>query len=277
MNPPEPNLATIRREINSIDNSIHDLIMRRTGLVERIRAAKTGDGFYRPAREAEIVRRLMARHSGSFPKISLARMWREMMAAITRLQGPFSVAAFVSDDKPGYWDLARGHFGVTVEIAAHQTKRSVMSAVRERTATVGLLPVPEEGETDPWWPDLGGTTNPLFIVGKLPFVPIGARGDPHALVVGRMAQEKSGDDHSFLLIETTQEVSRARLTEALRKCKLPVIAFTGRTKPPQFLAEIDDFVPTADPRLAALAKAAGVTATPVGGFATPLAAAKLRR
>src|SRR5512146_3039883 len=105
MSPPEPNLATIRREIDSIDDSIHDLIMRRTGLVERIRAAKTGDGFYRPAREAEIVRRLMARHSGSFPKISLARMWREMMAAITRLQGPFSVAAFVSNDRPGYWDL----------------------------------------------------------------------------------------------------------------------------------------------------------------------------
>jgi chorismate mutase len=40
MSPAEPNLATIRREIDSIDDSIHDLIMRRTSLIEQIRAAK---------------------------------------------------------------------------------------------------------------------------------------------------------------------------------------------------------------------------------------------
>ena len=129
MNPAEPNLATIRREIDSIDDSIHDLVMRRTGLIEQIRAAKAGNDFYRPAREAEIIRRLIARHKGPFPRFSLVRMWREMMAAITRLQGPFSIAAFVADE-PGYWDLARSHFGVTVDIVAHQTARSVLSAVR---------------------------------------------------------------------------------------------------------------------------------------------------
>jgi hypothetical protein len=197
-----------------------------------------------------------------------------MMAAITRLQGPFSIAAFVADE-PGYWDLARSHFGVTVDIVAHQTPRSVLSAVRERTATVGLLPMPEEGEADPWWSGLGSATDPLFIMAKLPFAPIGARGDPHALLVGLVPQEKSSDDHSFLLIETAEPVSRARLTEALRASKLRPVALTARQTPPQFLAEIDEFLAADDQRAAALAKLLGGAVTPVGGFASPLAAAVL--
>ena len=271
----EPNLATIRREIDSIDDSIHDLIMRRTSLIEQIRAAKVGGDFYRPAREAEIVRRLIARHKGPFPKFSLVRMWREMMAAITRLQGPFSIAAFVADQEPGYWDVARSHFGVTVDIVVHQTPRSVLSAVRERTATVGLLPMPEEGEADPWWSGLGSATDPMFIIAKLPFAPIGARGDPRALLVGLVRQEKSGDDHSFLLVETAEPVSRARLTDALHESKLHPVALTARQTPPQFLVEIGDFVSPDDPRVAALAKILGGSVTPVGGFASPLAAAVL--
>ena len=272
----EPNLATIRREIDSIDDAIHDLIMRRTSLIEQIRAAKVGGDFYRPAREAEIVRRLIARHKGPFPKFSLVRMWREMMAAITRLQGPFSIAAFVADE-PGYWDLARSHFGVTVDIVAYQTARSVLSAVRERTATVGLLPMPEEGEADPWWSGLGSATDPLFIMAKLPFAPIGARGDPHALLVGLVAQEKSSDDHSFLLVETAEPVSRARLTEALNGSKLRPVALTARQFPPQFLVEVGEFVAPDDPRVAMLAKLLGGAATPVGGFASPLATAVLAK
>lgn len=275
MRPPKPSLATIRREIDSIDDSIHDLIMRRTDLVERIRAAKAGDdGFYRPSREAEIVRRLLARHSGPFPKLSLARIWREMMSAITGLQGPFSVATCIDPDRPGYWDLARSHFGVTVQIAAHQTARSVLAAVRERAATVGLLPMPEDGEADPWWAELGGATEPLYVIAKLPFVPAGVRGNAGALVVGRIAHEKSGDDHSFLQVETTEDVSRDRVATELRAAGLPVTALTGRGTPRQFLAEVADFVPARDPRLAAPGLA-GIKAVPVGGFATPLAAATL--
>lgn len=270
MRPPEPTLATIRREIDSIDDSIHDLIMRRTGLVERIRAAKAGDdGFYRPAREAEIVRRLLARHAGPFPKIALARIWREMMAAITGLQGPFSIATCIDPDRPGYWDLARSHFGVTVEIAAHQTARSVLAAVRERAATVGLLPMPEDGEADPWWAELGGVAEPLFVVAKLPFVPAGVRGDAGALVVGCLAHEKSGDDHSFLQVETTEGVSRDRVATELRAAGLPVTALTGRSTPRQFLVEVADFVAAGDKRLRARGLA-GIKAVPVGGFATPL-------
>ncbi len=71
-------LLALRREIDAIDDSLHDLIMERTKIVERVRDAKSKDKIkIKPAREAEILYRLMARHTGKFPKQELARMWRE--------------------------------------------------------------------------------------------------------------------------------------------------------------------------------------------------------
>ena len=89
-------LDALRREIDRIDDEIHDLLMRRAAVAGEIRRSKGPDNgsYLRLGREAAILRRLVARHSGSFPKPALVRIWREIMAALTQLQGPFSVAVF---------------------------------------------------------------------------------------------------------------------------------------------------------------------------------------
>ena len=91
-------LQSLRQEIDDIDDSIHDLIMARTRVVERVRKAKRGDKIkIRPAREAEILYRLLARHKGPFPKQELAGIWRDMIVATLRFEGPFSVAVAIGD------------------------------------------------------------------------------------------------------------------------------------------------------------------------------------
>ena len=62
---PSP-LEKPRREIDRIDDAIHGLLMDRTAKVEKIRKLKNGGngragGFLRPTREAEVLRRLVAR------------------------------------------------------------------------------------------------------------------------------------------------------------------------------------------------------------------------
>ncbi|WP_042704124.1 chorismate mutase, partial [Azospirillum sp. B506] len=122
-------LDDLRREIDQIDDAIHDLLMRRAAVVERIGAAK-GNGaaeagaqpvFLRPAREATILRRLMARHAGTFPAQVVVRIWREMITAFTRMQGPFAVAVYAPEDRRGFWDVARDHFGGFVPMTAVNT------------------------------------------------------------------------------------------------------------------------------------------------------------
>ena len=68
---------------------------RATGVVRRIGAVKADrldDRLAaRPAREAVILRGLVAAAGERFPRAVLVRMWRELLAATTRLQTPMSV------------------------------------------------------------------------------------------------------------------------------------------------------------------------------------------
>ena len=92
-------LEELRREIDAIDDQLHDLLMRRTEIVEGVTAAKQGDAIkIRPAREAKIVYRLLARHKGAFPKRELVRIWREIIVATLGAEGPFSAGVYTGDD-----------------------------------------------------------------------------------------------------------------------------------------------------------------------------------
>src|SRR5690606_29143681 len=113
-------LDDLRREIDRIDAAMHDLLMQRTAVVEEVGRAKArempvGAGvrpqFFRPGREALVVRSLVERHRGSFPVASLIRIWREIMTGQLRVQTEIVVAVYAPAGRNGYWDMARDHYG----------------------------------------------------------------------------------------------------------------------------------------------------------------------
>jgi chorismate mutase len=284
MSEPDNPLAALRAEIDRIDDAIHDLMMRRTDLAGSIRTAKARESFasYSPGREAQILRRLVTRHRGPFPKTVLVRIWREMMAAMLRLQGPFSVAVYAPDDRHWYWDHARDHFGSGTPMTGHQAVRSVVNAVLEDRAAVGVLPVPEEGEKEPWWPGLvSHSRREVSIVARIPFASAGeGRSDAAgALVVASTPPEATGDDRTILAMRVKQDVSRARVTETLVRAGLKPLALIqhegmedrGKSL---ILADVTGFVVREDPRLAALADSDDAPCEEVfvlGAYATPFA------
>jgi len=120
-------LDDLRRQIDGIDDALHDLLMRRAEIAERIGKLKSDNAggapavFLRPGREAIVLRRLVARHRGALPKAVLVRLWRELVSALLRLQGPFAVAVQGAGHGPGCWELARDHFGSLTPITAHES------------------------------------------------------------------------------------------------------------------------------------------------------------
>ncbi len=276
-------LEELRREIDQIDNQIHDLLMRRAQVVERIGVVK-GEGervFLRPGREAVILRRLMARHTGSFPAAAIVRMWREMISALTRLQGPFAVAVYAPEDRRGFWDVARDHYGSFVPITPVNTPAAVMRAVSEGTATVGIVPYPVEDSADPWWRFLiSSDVRTPRVVARLPFAGRGnGRGeDRDALAIALVPHEPTGDDRSLLGIELGYDLSRGRLKDTLELVGLPPLSFCSWYGREQndislHLVEVADFVAVQDPRLGALIERLGdipVRVNVIGGYAVPL-------
>lgn len=276
------NLSDLRLEIDDIDNELHDLLMRRAAVVEKVKEHKQADGGanFRPGREAEIMRRLAARHSGSLSRNVVVRMWRELITAFVSMQGPFVVAVWDTGEV-GCWDVARDHFGTETSMTRHQSAGAVLHAISEGTATVGVLPLPQDGEADPWWPALGvGQDNRLRICARVPFASRGnSRGiRSGALVVSATPPEASGNDRSLLLVECDVSTSRGRLTDSLTAEGFDIVSVVGRPSSdarfvqPVFLVEISGYAALDDDRLQPFVEnAAGiVSADIVGAYAVPL-------
>ena len=272
----DPPLAALRDEIDEIDDTIHDLLMRRMALANRIsetkRAAGAAGALLRPAREAAIMRRLMERHSGPFPFPVVVRIWSEIMSATLFAEGDFAVSVFTVEQpnkENRFADLARTHFGAETTLLPARTESGVLRAVRDGKASVGVLPIPADAmsgdvgvSAEPWWLTLAASDDERpMIVSRLPWLAVERRrgGATSALVVAMTSPAPSGDDVSFLAVESSDTISRDRIRTALAETGIAVTGSVvwhddsgapGRWQ----LIEVDGFVAEEDARLERFAK-----------------------
>ena len=276
----QDSLADLRRQIDDIDVAIHDLLMKRTEVAQRIGAVKGEDSVYmRPGREAIVLRRLIARHKGALPDALIVRIWREIFAAVTALQGPLAVAVYAPEGSFGYRNLARDHYGWRTPITAYRSAAQVLEAVSDGRATVGVLPVPVEDGVDLWWRNLArdGGAVPR-IVARLPFALVEPPGadSPVALAISVAGIEETGEDRAYLVIETGDLVSRGHLKQLLGEAGLDALDIQSCEEEGERslnLVEVEGFVPEDDARLARLMELGEGTLShvwAVGGFALPL-------
>lgn len=165
-------LTDLRTEIDRIDEQMHELLMARSQIIDRLIAVKkteeTGSAF-RPAREADMMRRLVRRHRGNLPLDTVESIWRVIIATFTYVQAPFAVHADLSAGDALMRDSARFHFGFTVPFVPHMGASSVVEAVTESKGDLGLIPAFAVGSSGPWWAALEFAAAPK-IIARLPFV-----------------------------------------------------------------------------------------------------------
>src|SRR3954466_4578260 len=149
-----PTLADLRREIDRIDESMHRLLMERGEIINTLiatkKTAESGSAF-RPAREADMMRRLVQRHRGILPLNTAESIWRVIIATFTHVQAPFSVHADLSAGDAMMRDSARFHFGFTVPFVAHVGAAGVVEAVSESKGDLGLVPAFATSHGGAWW------------------------------------------------------------------------------------------------------------------------------
>ncbi len=186
--PAPPSLNELRLEIDAIDEQVHKLLMRRGDIIGRLIKVKqtqeVGSAF-RPAREADMMRRLAQRHRGILPLDTVESIWRVIISTFTYVQAPFSVHADLSVGESAMRDSARFHFGFTVPFVPHFNPSAAVEAVARSKGDLAL--VSATTNRMPWWHDLEAEGAPK-IIARLPFV---ERADhPAALpvfVVSRVA------------------------------------------------------------------------------------------
>jgi chorismate mutase len=167
-----PALADLRKDIDRIDEAMHRLLMERGEIIDRLiatkKTAETGSAF-RPAREADIMRRLVQRHRGSLPLDTAESIWRVIIATFTHVQAPFSVHADLSAGDAAMRDSARFHFGFTVPFVPHMGAAGVVAAVSESKGDLGLVPAFAAPHSGAWWTALEFESAPK-VIARLPFI-----------------------------------------------------------------------------------------------------------
>lgn len=276
-------LDDLRREIDTIDDRLHDALMRRTEIVGRIAELKRRSAgaplALRPGREARILRRLAARHRGLFPLRALLRMWRELLAGQVSIQGEMSVGVVAPGGGGRCYDLARDHFGAATPLRDYASNRHVIHDVWRGNIAIGVIPAPE-GDDRPeaaWWRLLASNVERApRIVARLPFwSEETVSADPAAAwAVAKLAPEETGNDATVAALERQGDASRDRLRRNLRESGLnaeimAVWRDPDKTDHASWLIVAEGFFPPDAAPLRELTARFG-EATALGSYARPI-------
>ena len=168
----KPTLADLRVEIDRIDGQMHELLMERGRVIDKLIEIKTrqgGGSAFRPARDASMMRALVERHRGILPLDTVEGIWRVIISTFTYVQAPYSVHVDVSGGDAAMRDSARFHFGFTTPCAPHFGAGEVIRAVAGSVGDLGMFAVDGGPGAGAWWTKLAAPDAPK-IIARLPFV-----------------------------------------------------------------------------------------------------------
>ena len=147
--PPTLNLEEVRGKIDAIDEKIHGLINDRARLAQLVGISKTREGrtvdFYRPEREAQVLRMARERNSGPLRDEEILRLFREIMSACLAQQEPLKVA-FLGPEGTFSQTAVLTHFGHSVRALPLNSIDEVFHEVEAANADFGVVPIENSTE-----------------------------------------------------------------------------------------------------------------------------------
>ncbi len=141
------NLDDIRRQIDTIDKELLDLLNRRADLVHEVGVVKKRDGLqiYAPEREEALLRRLISMNQGRLSESSIRAIYREIMSAALALEDDLKIAYL---GPKGTWthQAAIKKFGHSVSYSPQPNFADVFDQVSRRSADYGVVPIENSTE-----------------------------------------------------------------------------------------------------------------------------------
>jgi chorismate mutase/prephenate dehydratase len=175
-------LARIRQTIDELDAEMHRCLIERgtaIGTLIKVKGTSRPGAAFRPGREADMMRRIVARHQGQLPLWTVEHIWREIITTFTRMQASFDVAVDQGVARDAMRDTARFLFGFTVALHGQPDALATINHIRESGTDLGLVSVEQPAEAGAWWRALGRSSGPR-IMALSPYIRVTGRPADHA-------------------------------------------------------------------------------------------------
>ncbi len=144
-----PRLQDLRRQIDALDEQILALVNQRAQLVLEIAKIKQESGedgnYYRPEREAEVLRRVLELNAGPLADEEMARLFREIMSACLALEAPMTIG-YLGPEGTFTQAAALKHFGHAVKTVPFGAIDEVFREVEAGNVNFGVVPVENSTE-----------------------------------------------------------------------------------------------------------------------------------
>jgi len=143
-------LPLLRDRIDAIDAELQALINERAQCAQKVAEVKLAEQgkdavFYRPEREAQVLRTVMQRNTGPLEDEEMARIFRQIMSSCLALEKPMRIA-FLGPAGTFTQQAALKHFGNSVISAPMAAIDEVFREVESGAANYGVVPVENSTE-----------------------------------------------------------------------------------------------------------------------------------
>jgi chorismate mutase/prephenate dehydratase len=141
-------LTDLRGKIDGVDERIQRLIAERAQYAREIGVVKgltSTVEFYRPEREAQVLRKVVERNDGPLRDEEMVRLFRELMSACLAQEEPLKVA-YLGPEGTFTQTAVFKHFGHSVHALAVPTIDEVFQEVESGTADFGVAPIENSSE-----------------------------------------------------------------------------------------------------------------------------------
>ncbi|HEY7638566.1 MAG TPA: prephenate dehydratase [Steroidobacteraceae bacterium] len=143
-------ISSIRDSIDDIDRRIHELLNERAKFAQQVGKSKRSAGlstadFYKPEREAQVLRQALERNQGPLRNEEIARLFREIMSACLAQQEPLKVA-FLGPEGTFSQQAVLKHFGHSVRALPLTSIGEVFEEVQAGHADFGIVPIENSTE-----------------------------------------------------------------------------------------------------------------------------------
>jgi chorismate mutase/prephenate dehydratase len=140
----ETGLSEVRQKIDAVDAQIQALISERAGLARVVRESKgqldSAVDYYRPEREAQVLRAVRERNKGPISDAEMLRLFREIMSVCLAQQEPLKIA-YLGPEGTFTQQAVNLHFGHSVQALGVTGIDDVFSQVESTEADFGVVPV----------------------------------------------------------------------------------------------------------------------------------------
>ncbi|MFO1402107.1 MAG: prephenate dehydratase [Steroidobacteraceae bacterium] len=163
-------LGAIRQRIDAVDTQLQELLSERARLAQQVGISKHRDGhvvdFYRPEREAQVLRAALERNRGPLRDEEVVRLFREIMSACLAQQEPLKVA-YLGPEGTYTQAAVFKQFGHSVRALALPTSDEVFQEVEAGNADFGVVAVENSSEGTVTNTQDRFITSPLHICGEV--------------------------------------------------------------------------------------------------------------